>query len=332
MGGFVRIDGRLRMDARHDRRHDWPSVFEHLSDRVAVALAGYDDNLPLAGLVLGKATVNAIGDPVRRPDVPAEIGPINGDGAVDCRALGLLGFERFAKLVREDERALVGHAQVAPELQRSMAVGAVGEDRYGKQIIPDRALAVGKDAAASYRKLMLASLALVNLAGGVGVALRPPQSGQTGLPPVSAQRIRRKASWASSSLVRATDASESVRAAELIRKGCVIPMPTNVVDLRYMRRLRCSQPKKVGLTEKTQIANSHQMTPEQSRAARGWLDWTQAELAKAANVGVSTVKDFEARKRTPIGNNLTALRNALQAHGIVFTDNGIAGPPHGEPG
>jgi DNA-binding transcriptional regulator YiaG len=88
----------------------------------------------------------------------------------------------------------------------------------------------------------------------------------------------------------------------------------------------------VGLTEKTQIANSHQMTPEQSRAARGWLDWTQAELAKAANVGVSTVKDFEARKRTPIGNNLTALRNALQAHGIVFTDNGIAGPPHGEPG
>ena len=59
------------------------------------------------------------------------------------------------------------------------------------------------------------------------------------------------------------------------------------------------------------------MTPEQSRAARGWLDWTQAELAERAKVSLSTVRDFEKGRRTPIGNNLEAMRR-------VFGDNGIS--------
>ena len=41
------------------------------------------------------------------------------------------------------------------------------------------------------------------------------------------------------------------------------------------------------------------MSPEQVRAARNWLAWTQAELAERANVGLSTVKDYEGGKRTP---------------------------------
>ena len=53
---------------------------------------------------------------------------------------------------------------------------------------------------------------------------------------------------------------------------------------------------------------------------------TQGELAEAANVALSTVKDFEARKRTPFGNNLIALRKAFEDRGISFTDNGITGP------
>jgi DNA-binding transcriptional regulator YiaG len=53
---------------------------------------------------------------------------------------------------------------------------------------------------------------------------------------------------------------------------------------------------------------------------------SQQELATAANVGLSTVKDFEAGRRTPIGNNLTAIRAALEAGGVRFTDNGITGP------
>ena len=60
------------------------------------------------------------------------------------------------------------------------------------------------------------------------------------------------------------------------------------------------------------------MSPDQCRAARAWLNIRQDELAAAAGVGVSTVKDFENAKRIPIGNNLTAIRVALEARGIGF--------------
>ena len=58
------------------------------------------------------------------------------------------------------------------------------------------------------------------------------------------------------------------------------------------------------------------LTPEQSRAARGWLDWTQDDLAKRANVSLSTVRDFEKGRRVPIANNLEALRRAIDAAGV----------------
>jgi transcriptional regulator with XRE-family HTH domain len=35
------------------------------------------------------------------------------------------------------------------------------------------------------------------------------------------------------------------------------------------------------------------LCPEQSRAARGLLDWSQADLAQRAGVSRSTVRDFE---------------------------------------
>jgi DNA-binding transcriptional regulator YiaG len=65
-----------------------------------------------------------------------------------------------------------------------------------------------------------------------------------------------------------------------------------------------------------------QMTPAQSRAARAWLEWSQDQLAKAANVGVSTVRDFEAGRREPTRNNLTAMKAALEKGGISFRENG----------
>ena len=61
------------------------------------------------------------------------------------------------------------------------------------------------------------------------------------------------------------------------------------------------------------------LSPEQSRAARGWLDWSQEDLAKRANVSLSTVRDFEKGRRAPIANNLAAMRGALEAAGIHFT-------------
>lgn len=68
------------------------------------------------------------------------------------------------------------------------------------------------------------------------------------------------------------------------------------------------------------------MSPEQCRAARGWLDISQQELADTANVSLSTVRDFEKGRRVPIGNNLSAIRGALEAKGIGFMDKGITGP------
>ena len=60
------------------------------------------------------------------------------------------------------------------------------------------------------------------------------------------------------------------------------------------------------------------LRPEQSRAARGWLGWSQAELAKRANVALSTVRDFEKGRHVPIGNNLAALRSAFEAAGVTM--------------
>jgi transcriptional regulator with XRE-family HTH domain len=77
------------------------------------------------------------------------------------------------------------------------------------------------------------------------------------------------------------------------------------------------------------------MSPEQCRAARGWLGWTQQELARRAGVGLSTVRDFEKGERTPIANNLAAIRRAIEEAGIklVFRADGeAAGIEAGDPG
>lgn len=68
------------------------------------------------------------------------------------------------------------------------------------------------------------------------------------------------------------------------------------------------------------------MSPEQSRAARGWLGWSQSELARRAHVSLSTVRDFELGQRTPIANNITAIRRAIEDAGVrlVFDQDGKA--------
>ena len=68
------------------------------------------------------------------------------------------------------------------------------------------------------------------------------------------------------------------------------------------------------------------LSPEQSRAARGWLDWSQEELARRANVSLSTVRDFEKGRRIPIKNNLDAIHRVLEAAGIslVHGEAGVA--------
>ncbi|WP_293810347.1 helix-turn-helix transcriptional regulator [uncultured Bosea sp.] len=64
------------------------------------------------------------------------------------------------------------------------------------------------------------------------------------------------------------------------------------------------------------------MTPAQCRAARGLLDWSQADLAQSANVGLSTLKNFEGGRSAPMANNLAAMRSALEAGGVTFLADG----------
>ncbi len=63
------------------------------------------------------------------------------------------------------------------------------------------------------------------------------------------------------------------------------------------------------------------MTPEQCRAARGWLDWSQPDLAKRSNVGLSTIRQFENGLRTPIANNLLAMKRAFEEAGLTLAES-----------
>ena len=52
--------------------------------------------------------------------------------------------------------------------------------------------------------------------------------------------------------------------------------------------------------------------------ARAMLGWSQAELAKAANVSRQTFADFERGAHMPINNNISSIIAAFQAAGIEF--------------
>jgi transcriptional regulator with XRE-family HTH domain len=67
------------------------------------------------------------------------------------------------------------------------------------------------------------------------------------------------------------------------------------------------------------------ITPGQSRAARALLDYNQAELASKASLGLSTVVDFERSRRAVSDDAIQAIRTALEAAGVEFTNGGEPG-------
>jgi transcriptional regulator with XRE-family HTH domain len=68
------------------------------------------------------------------------------------------------------------------------------------------------------------------------------------------------------------------------------------------------------------------MNSAQCRGARALLDMTQPQLAQAAGLGLSTIVDFE-RKRRPVSMGaIDAMRTALEAAGIEFIDENGGGP------
>jgi predicted transcriptional regulator len=68
------------------------------------------------------------------------------------------------------------------------------------------------------------------------------------------------------------------------------------------------------------------VTPEQCRAARAWLGWSQFELSRQANVALRSIAAFERGEQIPRANNLLAIRRAIESRGIrlLFDKNGVA--------
>ncbi len=62
------------------------------------------------------------------------------------------------------------------------------------------------------------------------------------------------------------------------------------------------------------------MKPEQCRAARALLGWTQSDLAAAASVGVVTIRQFEGGSTVPRRATIAVIRGALEAAGVSFIE------------
>jgi predicted transcriptional regulator len=64
--------------------------------------------------------------------------------------------------------------------------------------------------------------------------------------------------------------------------------------------------------------NVDRVTPGQCKAARALLGITQTELANAAELGLSTVVDFEKGRRQVSSSAVNAILNALLEAGVEF--------------
>ena len=60
------------------------------------------------------------------------------------------------------------------------------------------------------------------------------------------------------------------------------------------------------------------ITPAQIRGARGMLDWSMIDLARAAGVSVSTVKRIGDAQTVVLPGTLAMVQVALEAAGIEF--------------
>jgi transcriptional regulator with XRE-family HTH domain len=67
------------------------------------------------------------------------------------------------------------------------------------------------------------------------------------------------------------------------------------------------------------------MSPEQTRAARALLRWSQHDLAYAASVPRGTVADFESGGRDIYHGALKKIESAFETAGIMFLEDDSSG-------
>lgn len=68
------------------------------------------------------------------------------------------------------------------------------------------------------------------------------------------------------------------------------------------------------------------LSPEQCRAARGLLNWSQEHLASVAGVSRSTIKDFESHRHTLHRATAELLIKAFEDSGVRLLPAGEEGP------
>lgn len=74
------------------------------------------------------------------------------------------------------------------------------------------------------------------------------------------------------------------------------------------------------------MPNEKGLTPGQCRAARGFLDWTQDELAARAGLSRSTIRDFEKGRHDLHPSSERLLVRTLDEAGVMLIPAGDAGP------
>ncbi len=67
------------------------------------------------------------------------------------------------------------------------------------------------------------------------------------------------------------------------------------------------------------------MTPEQCREARELLGWHRLRLSLQAGLSRQAVLDFETRRWNSRSTTVTAIRAALEAAGVEFTNSEAPG-------
>jgi transcriptional regulator with XRE-family HTH domain len=67
------------------------------------------------------------------------------------------------------------------------------------------------------------------------------------------------------------------------------------------------------------------VTPEQVKAGRRLIGWSQEDLGGHSGVSATTIGNYETRKERSSVLDLSAVRYALEAAGVEFTNGGEPG-------
>ncbi|MFO1037091.1 MAG: helix-turn-helix transcriptional regulator [Geminicoccaceae bacterium] len=68
------------------------------------------------------------------------------------------------------------------------------------------------------------------------------------------------------------------------------------------------------------MLSTTRLTPQQCRAARGLLGWTQEDLAERSGVSRSTVRGFENGQHELHRGSAAVIRQALEAAGVILIE------------